>query len=296
MNPFSSGFISILGKPNVGKSTLLNRILGEKIAIISSKPQTTRTRILGIKNIENAQLIFYDTPGIHRPLSRLQNSMVHTAFQAGKDADLILLLTEAHRPQTEEDKSILKDLSPAKVPIFLIINKVDLVKRASILPLIETYQSLYPFPEIIPLSALRGKGVDRLVENIQKYLPQGPKYFPEDTTTDQSERFLAAEMIREQIFQHTYQEIPYSVGVTIERFKDEPEKKLLSISALIMVEKESQRAILIGKGGHMLKKIGTQARHEMEMFFHTKVFLQLWVKVVKNWSDNPRLLKEMGYG
>lgn len=296
MNSFKSGFISILGKPNVGKSTLLNHILGEKIAIISDKPQTTRTRILGIKNLETAQLIFYDTPGIHRPRSRLHDSMVRTAFQAGKDADLILLLTEAQRPQIEDDESILKNFQHYQVTIFLIINKIDLVKKTTILPLIEKYRALHPFQEIIPLSALHGEGVDRLVEAIQKYLPHGPKYFPEDMTTDQSERFLAAEMIREKILQHTYREVPYSVGVTIETFRDESEKKLLSVSAVILVGKQSQKAILIGKGGQILKKIGTQARQEMELFFHTRVFLQLWVKVAKNWSDNPRLLNEMGYG
>lgn len=296
MSSFKSGFISILGKPNVGKSTLLNRLLGEKIAIISNKPQTTRTRILGIKNLENAQLIFYDTPGIHHPLSRLHKSMVRTAFQAGKDADIILLLTEAQCPQIEEDESILKNLLPCLAPIFLIINKIDLVRKTSILPLMEKYRRLHPFQEIIPLSALYGEGNDLLVETIQQYLPQGPKYFPENATTDQSERFLAAEMIREKIFHHTYQEIPYSVGVTIETFKDEPEKNILSISAVIMVEKQSQRGILIGRGGQMLKKIGTEARHEIELFFHTQVFLQMWVRVVRNWSDNPRLLKEMGYG
>ncbi|NIO04156.1 MAG: GTPase Era [Proteobacteria bacterium] len=296
MNPFKSGFISILGKPNVGKSTLLNRILGEKIAIVSEKPQTTRTRILGIKNSADAQLIFYDTPGIHIPRSRLHNSMVHSAFKAGTEADLILLLTEAQRPQIEADQLILKTLLPSQVPIFLIINKIDLVKKASILSVIDAYQALHPFQEFIPLCALHGEGVDLLLETVQKYVPQGPKYFPDDVATDQSERFIAAEMIREKIFQRTYQEIPYSVSVTIESFKDEPEKKLLSISAVIIVEKKSQKAILIGKGGKMLKKIGTEARREIELFFHTRVFLQLWVKVVKDWSDNPRLLDEMGYG
>ncbi|NIQ39956.1 MAG: GTPase Era [Proteobacteria bacterium] len=296
MKSFKSGFISILGKPNVGKSTLLNRILGEKIAIISDRPQTTRSRILGITNLENAQLVFYDTPGIHRPRSRLHDSMVHKAIQTGKDADIILLMTEGQRPQIEADKAILKSLRPTPAPIFLIINKIDLVKKATILSIIDTYRDLHPFQEIVPLSALQGDGVDVLLETIQKHLPEGPQYFPEDMTTDQSERFLAAEMIREKIFQHTHQEIPYSVGVTIESFKDDPKKKLLSISAVIFVEKKSQKAILIGKSGRMLKKIGSQARREMELFFRTHVFLQLWVKVVKDWIDNPKLLDEMGYG
>jgi GTP-binding protein Era len=296
MNAFKSGFISILGKPNVGKSTLLNRVLGRRIAITSDKPQTTRTRILGIKNLENAQLIFYDTPGIHRARSRLHDSMVRTALKAGKDADLILLLTEAQRPHIEKDETILKDLLPCQAPLLLIINKIDLVEKGSILPLIERYRTRYPFQEIIPLSALLGDGVDRLVQVIQTYLPHGPKYFPEDMTTDQSERFLAAEMVREKILQHTYQEVPYSVGVTIEDFKDDPDNKLLSISAVIVVGKPSQKAILIGRGGHMLKKIGTHARQNIEHFFGTRVFLQLWVKVVKNWTENPRMLKEMGYG
>jgi GTP-binding protein Era len=296
MNSFKSGFISILGKPNVGKSTLLNRILGEKIAIISNKPQTTRTRILGIKNLKNAQLIFYDTPGIHNPLSKLHHAMVRTALQTGRDADLILLLTEAQAPRTAEDKSILEKLSPCQSPIFLLINKIDRVEKPRLLPLMDHYRALYPFQEIIPLSALRGEGVDQLIDSIRKYLPQGPRYFPEDTTTDQSERFLAAEMVREKIFQNVHQEIPYSVGVRIERFTDDPTKKLLSISAVVFVVKQTHRGILIGKGGQMLKKIGTQARHEMEHFFQTKVFLQLWVKVVENWSKNPKLLTEMGYG
>ncbi len=296
MNSFKSGFIGILGKPNVGKSTLLNRILGEKVAIISEKPQTTRTRILGIKNLENGQLIFYDTPGIHKPRSRFHDSMVRAAFQAGKDADLILLLTEAQRPQIEADESILKNLVSGQTPIFLIINKIDIVKKTRILPIIDQYQNLYSFQEIIPLSALHGEGIGLLLETIQKYLPSGPKYFSDDMSTDQSERFLAAEMIREKLFQHTYREIPYSVAVAIETFKDESEKKLLSISAVILVEKQSQKAILIGRKGQILKKVGTQARREMELFFQTRVFLQLWVKVVKNWSDDPRLLSQMGYG
>jgi GTP-binding protein Era len=296
MNSFKSGFVSILGKPNVGKSTLLNRILGEKIAIISEKPQTTRTRVLGIKNLQDAQLVFYDTPGIHRPRSRLHDAMVRTAFQAGRDADLILLMTEAHHPRVDDDESILENLSPPHSPVFLIINKIDLVRKPSILALIETYRRLHPFHEIIPLSARHGEGVDRLIQAALKVLPDGPRLFPEDMTTNQSERFLAAEMIREKVFQNTHQEVPYSVGVTIERFKDEAERGMLSISGVILVEKPSQKAIVIGKQGQMLKRIGMQARQEMELFFQTKVFLQLWVKVARNWSDNPRLLTEMGYG
>jgi GTP-binding protein Era len=184
---------------------------------------------------------------------------------------------------------------PCEVPVFLLINKIDLVKKENILSIIDAYRGLYGFQEIIPLSALNGDGIGRLVETILRYLPEGPKYFPEETATDQSERFLAAEMIREKVYQHTHQEIPYAVGVAIERFKDDPEKKLLSISAIIVVDRPSQKGILIGKDGHMLKRVGTQARLAMERFFQTRVFLQLWVKVVKNWRDNPRVLKEMGY-
>ncbi len=209
---------------------------------------------------------------------------------------MILLLTEAQRPQIEEDESIVRSLPSCQVPVFLIINKIDLVKKVSILPLIDRYRTLHHFEEIIPVSALHGEGLDRLIESVEKHLPHGPQYFPEDMTTDQSERFLAAEMIREKIFQYTYKEIPYSVGVTIEAFKDESEKKLLSISAVILVEKPSQKAILIGRGGHKLKKIGTMARQEMERFFQTRVFLHLWVKVVRDWKGNSKLLNEMGYG
>jgi GTP-binding protein Era len=296
MSSFKSGFISILGKPNVGKSTLLNHLLGEKVAIVSDRPQTTRSRILGIKNTANAQLIFYDTPGIHRPRSRLHDSMVRSALQAGKDVDLILLVTEAPDPQKEQDRSILETLLPNPPPIFLIINKIDLIKRVMLLPLMDQYQKLYRFEEIVPISALHGEGLERLLEAIQNHLPSGPQYFPDDMTTDQTERFLAAEMIRERIFQATYQEIPYSVGVIIEAFQDDAAKGVLSISATIVVNKASQKAILIGKRGQMLKRIGSEARHEMERFFHTQVFLQLWIKVVRNWSDKTSLFKEMGYG
>jgi GTP-binding protein Era len=220
--------------------------------------------------------------------------MVRTALQSGRQADLILLLTEAHRPQTEKDRGILGNLQDVHIPIFLIINKIDLVVKAHLLPLMEEYQNLHPFEEIIPLSALRGDGIDRLLGKVWEYLPTGPRYFPEDTATDQSERVLAAEMIREKVFQNIYQEIPYAVGVTVESFAEDPEKRLLSISAVIIVEKRSQKAILIGRGGRMLKKIGRQARQDMELFFQTHVFLQLWVKVLRNWSDNPRVLREMG--
>jgi len=297
MNPFKSGFISILGQPNVGKSTLLNSILEEKIAITSSKPQTTRTRILGIRNLENAQLIFYDTPGIHHgPRSKLHSLMVRTAIQTGKDADLALLLIEANHARIEGDESLLKNLQPTQTSIFLVINKIDLVSKPALLPLIEQYQRIYCFKEIIPLSALTGEGVNLLVELIQKYLPPGPRYFPRHISTNQTERFLASETIREKIFEETSEEIPYSVGVVVETFKEEREKNLLSISAVVFVDRPSQKGILIGKDGSMLRKIGTRARLDMESFFHTRVFLKLWVKVMKDWRENAGILKEMGYG
>jgi len=297
--PFRSGYVSIAGRPNVGKSTLLNRVLGEKIAIISRKPNTTRNRILGIRNLTHAQIIFLDTPGIssgsfgHKAQKQLNRYMVKEAMKACGDADLILLMIEATRPWQDEDLFTLKNISRLNLPAFLLINKIDRVGKPSLLPLINQSQRQGPFKEIFPVSALTGHGVDELVDTIPSYLPEGPAYFPEDLITDQAERFLAAETVREKVFALTDKEVPYSTAVTIEEFKEAPD--IIRISALIHVEHDSQKGILIGKNGAMLKKIGTLARRELEEFLAQRVFLKLLVRVEKNWTRNPKSLRKLGY-
>ena len=295
MAPYKSGFISILGRPNVGKSTLFNRFLGDKIAIVSEKPQTTRNRILGIKNVEEAQLIFLDTPGIHHGRSELNQRMVRTAIASGRDADVLLFLVEAIHSQFEEDREMMKSLKEGRGVPFLVINKIDRVKRPTLLPLMDQYRNLYPFKEIVPISAITGDGVEILLDEILKVLPESPPYYPIDITTDQTERFWVAEIIREKVIEQSYQEIPYSTAVAIEEFKEHPEKNLVVIKGTIHVERDSQKKIVIGKGGQKLKKIGEAARKEIEAFLGTRVFLELWVKVEKNWTQDPRALDRLGY-
>ena len=295
MAPFKSGFISILGRPNAGKSTLFNRLLGDKIAIVTEKPQTTRNRILGIKNVGGGQCIFLDNPGIHEGRSELNKRMVRTAIASGRDADILLFMIEATPPLGEEDRQMIESLKGSKGIPFLVINKIDLVKKEALLPLMDQYQRLHPFQAIVPISAITGEGVDILLDEIIKYLPESPPYFPEDMITDQTERFWVSEIIREKVIQHSYQEIPYSTAVTIEEFKEHPEKNLVVINGTIHVERNSQKKILIGKGGQKLKKIGEAARKEIEAFLGMKVFLGLWVNVEKNWTRDPRALDELGY-
>ncbi len=295
MAPFKSGFISILGRPNVGKSTLFNRILGEKIAIVTEKPQTTRTRILGIKNVEGGQFIFLDTPGIHEGRSELNQRMVQIAIASGRDADVLLFMIEATSPLIEKDREMIESLKGSDGLPFLVINKIDLVKKETLLPLMDRYQKLHPFQKIIPLSAVTGDGVDILLDEILKVLPESAPYYPEDMITDQTERFWVSEIIREKVIQQSYHEIPYSTAVTIEEFKEHPEKNLIVIKGTISVERDSQKKILIGKGGQKLKQIGEVARKEAEALLGTKVFLELWVKVERNWTQDPRALNRMGY-
>jgi GTPase len=292
---FKSGFIAIAGRPNVGKSTLLNRILGEKLAITSSKPQTTRNRITGIRNSDDAQMVFLDTPGIHRANTPLNRFMVKTAMSTFSEVDLILLLVEADRGHNSDDDLIIENLRQAGTPVYLVINKIDRVDKLKLLPLIDRFRSLYDFREIIPVSAVTGDGVDRLLELIREALPEGPKYFPDDSFTDNSERFIAAEIVREKILVLTHKEIPYATAVTVDAFKEDEEKNLIRITATITVEKDSQKGILIGRGGKMLKEIGTQARIEMEKFFAAKIFLELFVRVRKDWTKDAKWLKEFGY-
>ncbi len=288
---FKSGFISIIGRPNVGKSTLLNALLGEKIAIISDKPQTTRNKILGIVNTPAAQMVFMDTPGIHKPMHRMNEIMVKTALTTYNEVDVILLLVEATEAPGGGDRFIIETLSKVKTPVFLLINKVDLIKKEALLPLIQEYSKLYEFAEIIPISALKND-LAGLIEAILKRLPEGPQYFPDDQLTDQPERFIVSEIVREKIFELTKEEIPYSTAVMIEEMKEEPD--ITRIHAVILVERDSQKGILIGKGGGMLKQIGTLARQDAEKLLGTKIFLKLYVKVKKNWREDERMLRSIG--
>jgi len=288
-----SGFIALVGRPNVGKSTLLNQILGEKIAIISDKPQTTRTRILGVRHLPKAQLVFLDTPGIHKPLYRLNQRMVRVALDVLDEVDLVFFLVEATEGVGAGDRYVVERLKERAVPVVLVINKVDLVQKGRLLPLIDTYRQMHEFAEIVPVSALTGDGVDRLVEIAVQFMPAGPVYFEDDVVTDQPMQLLAAEFIREKILHKTRDELPFSVAVQIESFTEEG--KLARIAAIVYVEKESQKAIVIGKRGELLKAVGTEARIEMERLFGMKVFLQLWVKVKEGWRQDERMLTALGY-
>jgi len=295
MAPFKSGFISILGRPNVGKSTLFNRLLGDKIAIVAEKPQTTRNRILGIKNMEGGQLIFLDTPGIHHGRSELNQRMIRTAIASGRDTEIILFLIDATAPRVERDREVIEPLRGSSGVPFLVITKIDLVKRKNLLPIMDQYQTLYSFKEILPVSAMTGEGIECLLDEILKVLPESPPYYPEDMVTDQTERFWVSEIIREKVIRQSYQEIPYSTAITIEEFKRHSEKNLMVIQGTIHVERESQKKILVGKGGQRLKKIGETARKEVEALLGTRVFLELWVSVEKNWTRDPRALNRLGY-
>ena len=292
---FKSGFVSLIGRPNTGKSTLLNLLLGEKISIISSKPQTTRNRILGIKNLPTGQIVFLDTPGVHHSRSKLNQAMVKIALATLQEVDVVCFLIEADRPDNEENDLILEDLKKMSKPVILVINKIDLVSKGRLLPIMERYSQLRSFEQIIPISALLGDGVDVLEAELLKILPDGPKFFPEDMITDLSERFLVAEFIREKVIQLTREEIPYSTAVEVEEFNEREEKNLIVIKATIQVERESQKGILIGEKGRMLKEIGRLAREEIEAFLGARVFLELWVKVEKNWREDPRTLRRLGY-
>ena len=291
---FKSGFIGIIGRPNVGKSTLFNAFIGEKISIMADKPQTTRNKITGIKNFPDAQLIFLDTPGIHKAKTLLNRVMVQTAREAFSDADILLMLVEADSDVHSQDMFLIETLSEINIPVFLVINKIDLIEKKLLLPLIDKFRTLYNYREIFLVSAIKGDGLDDLLQTIKNNLPEGPQYFTEDTFTDASERFIAAEFIREKIMLLTKQEVPYATAVEIDTFKEDEEKNLVRISATITVEKESQKAIMIGKKGLMLKNIGTQARLEMEKLFASKVFLELFVRVKKDWTSSDKMLQEFG--
>jgi GTP-binding protein Era len=291
------GSVAIVGRSNVGKSTLLNRLLREKIAIVSDKPQTTRTRILGVAHVESAQIVFLDTPGLHEPRHLLNRRMVRTALETFDDADVLFVVVDATAEPGPGDLAVIGHVRAAMVkqarPVVLVINKVDLVNKTRLLPRIDQYARLYQWIEVVPLSAETGDNVDRLLAVTQALLPEGEAVYGEDMVTDQSMRTLAAELIREKILRQTYEEVPHSVAVEIEEFQET--KKLMRITAAVLVEKESQKGILIGKQGERLKQVGVQARQDMERIFGTKVFLQLWVKVRDSWREDKRALMELGY-
>ncbi|PKN06462.1 MAG: GTPase Era [Deltaproteobacteria bacterium HGW-Deltaproteobacteria-7] len=291
---FKSGFIGIIGRPNVGKSTFFNAVIGDKISIVADKPQTTRNKITGIKNFPDAQLIFLDTPGMHNPKTPLNRAMVQTARETIGDAEVLLMMIEANSDVHHNDILLIESLAEIKVPVFLVINKIDLVEKKYLLPLMDKFRILYDYREIFPVSALKGYGIADLLTAIKEILPEGPQLFPEDIFTDATERFIAAEFIREQIMMLTSQEIPYVSAVMIDSFKEDEEKNLIRINATINVEKESQKAIMIGKKGAMLKNIGTQSRLNMEKLFGAKVYLELFVRVKKEWTSSDKMLQEFG--
>jgi GTP-binding protein Era len=296
---FRSGFVSIIGRPNAGKSTLLNALVGEKVAIVTPKPQTTRTRIQGMLNLKPqrgrpaAQIVFVDTPGVHRPDSRLNRKMLQEIHEALESRDLILLIVDAWEKFGEGDEHVLSLVKRSGGPVFLLLNKIDKLPKDRLLPLIEHYRLLHEFAEIIPISALKKDGLSVLLEKIVAMLPEGPRYFPEDQFTDQPERFIASEIIREKVLTRTAKELPYSTAVVIERFEES--EKLIKIAATIYCERDGQKGILIGKGGQKLKEIGTAARLDLERLLGRKVFLELFVKVKPGWRESSSFVDELDW-
>ncbi|HJB36081.1 MAG TPA: GTPase Era [Candidatus Blautia merdipullorum] len=292
---FKSGFAAIIGRPNVGKSTLMNHLIGQKIAITSRKPQTTRNRIQTVYTCERGQIVFLDTPGIHKAKNKLGEYMVNVAQRTFQDADVILWLVEASDYIGAGEQHIAQQLKKTKLPVILVMNKVDKVEKKEIAGFIEAYRKILDFAEIVPVSALRSVNLDTLLDCIFKYLPYGPQFYDEDTVTDQPQRQIVAEMIREKALRCLEEEIPHGIAVTIEGMKERPEGGIVDIDATIICERDSHKGIIIGKQGAMLKKIGSQARTEIEKMLEEKVNLKLWVKVKKDWRDSDFLIKNFGY-
>ncbi len=291
---FRSGFVAIVGAPNVGKSTLLNQLLGEKVAITTPKPQTTRRQIRGILTGDNFQIVFVDTPGIHQSQKLLNRMLIRWATQALEDIDLILFVVDVTRRNRPGEMAILDLLRQAGKPVILVLNKIDRMAKANLLPMINDLKSAYPFEAVIPISALYRDGVDRLLEETLRLLSQGPQYYDATVITDQSKKDVAEELIREKIFLLAEQEVPYSTAVSIDELKYDPDRNLIRINAIIFVERPSQKGIIIGKGGKFIKKIGSLARKELEEIWGCKVFINLWVKVLKDWSKDGKALKKLG--
>ena len=289
-----TGYVSLIGRPNAGKSTLLNRIIGEKVAIVSDKPQTTRNRILAVKNYEGGQIVFVDTPGIHRPMHRLNVRMVDSAVETLREVDVVVLLFDASTRPGHGDEYVSTLLVDVKTPVVLVLNKIDLVAKARLLPLMERVSKWHDFAAIVPVSAATGDGVERLEKVLLEQLPEGEPGFPADYLTDQPERAFVSETVREKVLQHTRAELPFSTAVVVDEFNEEERERLLRLYCTIYVETESQTPIVIGRAGEMIKRIGTEARQDLEKFFGTKVFLDLRVKVNPNWRDNDRVLDDIG--
>ena len=293
-NAFHSGFVAIIGRPNVGKSTFINHVIGQKIAIMSDKPQTTRNKIQGIYTTDESQIIFIDTPGIHKPQSKLGDFMVDSALSTLNEVDAVLFMVNATQKRGKGDDFIIKRLQNVKKPIYLVINKIDQVHPDDLLPIVDDYRQTLEFQEVYPISALKGNNVSELVNNLVTDLPEGPQFYPEDEITDHPERFIISELVREKVNQLTREEVPHSVAVVTERVKRQDEEKI-RVSASIIVERNSQKGIIIGKGGKMLKRIGTLARKDIETLLGDKVYLELWVKVQENWKDRKSDLQSLGY-
>ena len=293
---YKSGFVSIVGRPNVGKSTFLNRVIGQKIAIMSDKPQTTRNKVQGVLTQAQSQTIFIDTPGIHKPKHKLGEFMLKVSRNALKEVDIIMFMVNAEQEIGKGDEFIIEMLEGNKTPVFLVINKIDQIHPDQLAGIIDSYKDKYDFAEIIPISALQGNNVESLLATIEKYLPEGPQYYPADQITDHPERFIISELIREKVLHKTREEIPHSIAVVIDKIKrDEENENMIRVQATIMVERDSQKGIVIGKRGALLKEVGTEARKDIEMLLGSKVFLELWVKVQKDWRNKQSQLRDFGF-
>lgn len=291
---FKSGFISIIGRPNVGKSTFMNKVLGQKVAIMSDKPQTTRNKVQGVYTTDDSQMIFIDTPGIHKPKHQLGEHMMKVARNTLKETEVILFIVNASEEIGRGDEFIIEMLQNTRTPVILVLNKIDLVHPDDLLKQIDVYKDKLEFSDVVPISALQGNNVDRLLEVIETYLPEGPMYYPEDRVTDHPEHFIVSELIREKALHLTSQEIPHAIGVEVEKMKADKGEKI-HVQAVIYVERESQKGMVIGKGGKMLKEIGKLARQDIENLLGNKVYLELWVKVQKDWRNKSNFIRSLGY-
>lgn len=294
MTEHKSGFVSIIGRPNVGKSTFMNRVIGHKIAIMSDKAQTTRNKIQGVMTRNDAQIIFLDTPGIHKPKHKLGDYMMRVAKNTLSEIDAIMFMVNVNEEIGRGDEYIMEMLKNVKTPVFLVLNKIDLVHPDALMPRIEQYQEYMDFTEIVPISALEGLNVDHFIDVLKTYLPEGPKYYPDDQISDHPEQFVVSEIIREKILHLTSEEIPHAIGVNVDRMIKENDERV-RVEATIFVERDSQKGIVIGKGGKKLKEVGKRARHDIEMLLGSKVYLELWVKVQKDWRNKVNFIRQMGY-